>query len=153
MFTQPVCDRWFKLWIWESSLTIYFSLRLASRRPNKIASSQNRASPPASTEAKLRIHLHRRIHGFLRHQCVCVHVPSTVCSLFLSVQGKRSISLGQRRFLFEKEKGWQWLSIRKGTMYGGSVRAWECVNTARDLESCTCVSNPLVTLRVFVSVI
>ena len=38
-------------------------------------------------------------------------------------------------------------------VYGGSARAWECVNTARDLEGCTCLSNPLLTLRVFVSVI
>ena len=37
--------------------------------------------------------------------------------------------------------------------YGSSVRAWEGVNTDRDLESRTCLSNPLLTFRAFVSVI
>ena len=42
---------------------------------------------------------------------------------------------------------------RRRRVYGGSVREWECVNTARDLESRTCPSNSRPTLRVFVSVI
>ena len=45
------------------------------------------------------------------------------------------------------EKGMGWAACG---VYGGSPSAWECVNTARDLESCTCLSNSLLTLRVFV---
>ena len=45
------------------------------------------------------------------------------------------------------EKGMGWAACG---VYGGSPSAWECVNTARDLESCTCLSNTLLTLRVFV---
>ena len=35
-------------------------------------------------------------------------------------------------------------------VYGGSVRAWECVNTARDLEIRTHSSNLFLTLRMFI---
>jgi hypothetical protein len=48
----------------------------------------------------------------------------------------------------ERGPGWAACGV-----YGGSPRAWECVNTARDLESCTCLSNPPLTLRVFVPAI
>jgi hypothetical protein len=48
----------------------------------------------------------------------------------------------------EKGPGWAACGV-----YGGNPRAWECVNTARDLESCTSLSNPPLTPRVFVSVI
>ena len=48
------------------------------------------------------------------------------------------------------EKGHGWAACG---VYGGSVRAWECVNTARDLESCTCLSILLLTFHVFITVI
>ena len=38
------------------------------------------------------------------------------------------VELAQKRDRYGRRRG----------AYGGSVRAWECVNTARDLESRTC---------------
>jgi hypothetical protein len=48
------------------------------------------------------------------------------------------------------EKGAEWAACG---VYGGRPHAYECVNTARDLESCTYLSNPPRTLGVFVFVI
>jgi hypothetical protein len=88
--------------------------------------------------------------------CVCTP-PNVVCNgqcqaigLCPSAQPQTS---KKKRWLgsgacSEKGPGWAACGV-----YGGSPRAWECVNTARDLESCTFLSNPSLTLRVFVSVI
>ena len=45
----------------------------------------------------------------------------------------------------EQGPGWAACGV-----YDGRICAWECINTARDLESYTCPYNPLFT-RVFVS--
>lgn len=85
--------------------------------------------------------------------CVC-NPPNVACNgqCQESSACPSSIALRKRRRVgtscSEKGPGWAACGV-----YGGSSRAWECVNTARDLESCTCLSNPPLTLRMFISVI
>lgn len=86
-------------------------------------------------------------------------LPSVVCNGQCTANGPCPSAQAQaskkRRWVpsgscLEKGPGWAVCGV-----YGGSARAWECVNTARDLESCTYLSesDPPFTLRVFVSVI
>jgi hypothetical protein len=72
--------------------------------------------------------------------CVCAP-PSVVCNGQCTANGPCPSAQAQaskkRRWIpsgscLEKGPGWAVCGV-----YGGSARAWECVNTARDLESCT----------------
>ena len=79
--------------------------------------------------------------------CVCAP-PNILCNgqcqagLCPSAQALKKKRWAGSVSCSERGPGWAACGV-----YGGGPRAWECVNTARDLESCTC------TLRVFVAVI
>jgi hypothetical protein len=76
--------------------------------------------------------------------CVC-SPPSVVCNGVCQASGlcpsAGASTLFKRRWIgsgscSERGPGWATCGV-----YGGGPRAWECVNTAHDLESCTCLSN------------
>jgi hypothetical protein len=58
-------------------------------------------------------------------------VPTNSCPSSQATPQKRWIGSGS---CTEKGHGWAACGV-----FGGGARAWECVNTARDLESCECV--------------
>ena len=124
------------------------------------ASKRNCEFPDHSTPACLPEHPHCGFtcsDGFTASYdppaCVC-NAPSVVCNGVCQQSGPcasaRASTEKKKRWVGSgacSEKGPEWAACG---VYGGRAHAWECVNTARDLESCTC--SPL-TLGVFVSVI
>ena len=84
--------------------------------------------------------------------CVC-NAPNAVCNGQCGSPGACPSSISpavadrRRRWLGSgscKEMGPGWAACG---VFGGGARAWECVNTARDLESCECACPGVTTLH------
>ena len=84
--------------------------------------------------------------------CVC-HAPNAVCNGQCGSPGACPSSISpavadrRRRWLgsgscTEMGPGWAACGV-----FGGGARAWECVDTARDLESCECACPGVTTLH------
>lgn len=96
------------------------------------------------------------VDGFAPHPpgrattCEC-QKPSVVCNGRCVPQGacpSHKPSHDKRRWAGSgtcAEMGAGWIACG---VYGGGARAWECINTAHDLESCECLSVGLAPLHV-----
>jgi hypothetical protein len=72
--------------------------------------------------------------------CIC-EAPSVVCNGQCVAAGScpSSVPSKKKRWVGSgscAEMGYEWSACG---VFGGRARAWECINTARDLESCKCL--------------
>ena len=96
----------------------------------------------------MRVHLHERLHAFSPSEPIHVYLPrgaapNVICNSNCVAPvpcSSSTVANNQRRWVGSgscTDKGHGWAACG---MFGGAAQAWECVDTARDLEGCECLA-------------
>lgn len=111
-------------------------------------------SAPVCQQESLRVHLHGRLHTRPLPQRTQPRVRCVTPNVICDDNCVASSACPSRPSHLQKALGWQRLLHRDGPacLEGPGARAWECVNTARGLESCECACRVNTHLFVFISI-